>query len=222
MGAIYWQLNDCWPVASWSSVDYTGRLKALHYYAKRFFAPVMISCEEMGMMNSDRELNWLPFGFEKSIRLNVANETMVDVKGCIRWQIRKADASVMEAKECEVLIPALSSLWMEKELIPEIDIYGEYVSYQFVMDGETVSEGTVLFSYPKYFRFQDPELSCRVEGDEIVVKARTYAKSVEIRNEDDDLILSDNFFDMNGGEKRVKVLSGSTKKVFARSVYEIK
>ena len=37
MGAIYWQLNDCWPVISWSSIDYYGRWKALHYYAKRFF-----------------------------------------------------------------------------------------------------------------------------------------------------------------------------------------
>ena len=46
MGAVYWQINDCWPVISWSSIDYCGRWKALHYYAKRFFAPVMISCEE--------------------------------------------------------------------------------------------------------------------------------------------------------------------------------
>ena len=42
MGAIYWQLNDNWPVASWASIDYFGRWKALHYYAARFFAPVML------------------------------------------------------------------------------------------------------------------------------------------------------------------------------------
>ena len=39
MGAIYWQLNDCWPVASWSSIDYYGRWKALHYFARKFFCP---------------------------------------------------------------------------------------------------------------------------------------------------------------------------------------
>ncbi len=43
MGSIYWQLNDCWPVASWASIDYYGRWKALQYYAKRFYAPLLVS-----------------------------------------------------------------------------------------------------------------------------------------------------------------------------------
>ncbi|MCJ7825449.1 MAG: glycoside hydrolase family 2 protein, partial [Anaerolineales bacterium] len=42
-GTLYWQLNDCWPVASWSSLDYFGRWKALHYAARRFYAPLMLS-----------------------------------------------------------------------------------------------------------------------------------------------------------------------------------
>lgn len=50
MGAVVWQLNDCWPVASWSSIDYFGRWKALHYYEKRFFAPVLLSCEREGLL----------------------------------------------------------------------------------------------------------------------------------------------------------------------------
>ena len=43
MGSIFWQLNDCWPVASWSSIDYYGRWKALQYYARRFYAPILVS-----------------------------------------------------------------------------------------------------------------------------------------------------------------------------------
>ena len=64
-------------------------------------------------------------------------------------------------------------------------------------------------------------LSCRVEGDEIVVTAQAYAKSVEVQNENEDLLLSDNYFDMNAGETRVKVLSGSTENLRLRSVYDI-
>jgi beta-mannosidase len=43
MGSLYWQLNDCWPVASWSSIDYTGRWKALQYYARRFYGELLVS-----------------------------------------------------------------------------------------------------------------------------------------------------------------------------------
>ena len=85
-----------------------------------------------------------------------------------------------------------------------------------------VSNGTVNFSYPKYFRYEDPELSYRIEGDEIVVSAKTYAKSVEILNENEDLVLSDNYFDLNADEKRVKILSGSTENLRLRSVFDIR
>jgi len=43
MGTLYWQLNDCWPVASWSSIDYFGNWKALHYVVKDVFSPIAIS-----------------------------------------------------------------------------------------------------------------------------------------------------------------------------------
>ena len=85
-----------------------------------------------------------------------------------------------------------------------------------------VSEGTVLFCPPKHFRFADPQLHVRIEGDEIVVSASAYAKSVETRNDNDDLILSDNFSDLNGGEKRVKILKGKADGLQVRSVYDIR
>lgn len=75
MGAIYWQINDCWSVASWASIDYSGRWKALHYYARRFFAPVLISCREEGLLTQENNINQQAFPLKKSIRFNVSNET---------------------------------------------------------------------------------------------------------------------------------------------------
>ncbi|MDD5899856.1 MAG: glycoside hydrolase family 2 protein [Lachnospiraceae bacterium] len=221
MGAVYWQFNDCWPVASWSSVDYCRRLKALHYYARRFFAPIMISCEEEGMMNSGQELVRLPFEFPKSIRLCVANESMKDEQITVKWQVRDASARILRAEESCILVPALTSVWLEKVELPEIDIYSEYVSFQAEKEGTVVSGGTVIFSYPKYFRYENPELKATVEGNMITVSASKYAKSVEILNDNEDLILTDNYFDLNGGSKTVEVLSGNIDHLRLRSVYDI-
>lgn len=221
MGAVYWQFNDCWPVASWSSVDYCQRLKALHYYARRFFAPIMISCEEEGMINSGQELVRLPFDFPKSIRLNVANEGMKDETITVKWQVRDAAANILRAEETTIEVPALTSVWLEKVELPDIDIYNEYVSYQAFKEGVVVSEGTVIFSYPKYFRYEDPQLQATVEGNRITVSASKYAKSVEILNDNEDLILSDNYFDLNADSKTVEVLSGQIDNLRLRSVYDI-
>ncbi len=223
MGTIYWQLNDCWPVASWSSVDFCGRLKALHYCARRFFAPLLLSCEEQGMLSANEELNRQHFDeFEKSIRLNVSNETRQRQAGTVHWALRGADAGIIQSGEQDMEVPALTSVWLEKLAFPEADPFTQYVSYALEQDGEIVSEGTVLFSYPKYFSFLDPQIFCEVEGDELVVHAKAYAKSVEILNEQEDLLLSDNYFDMNAGEKRVKIISGAPEGLRLRSVYDIR
>ncbi len=121
----------------------------------------------------------------------------------------------------DILVSALSSTWLDRVAPPDIDIYREYVSYQAVMDDVVVSEGTVIFSYPKYFRYEKPALLAKVEGNRITVAADCYAKSVEILNDNEDLILSDNYFDLNGGEKTVEVLSGTVDHLRLRSVYDI-
>ncbi len=221
MGAVYWQFNDCWPVASWSSVDYCQRMKALHYYARRFFAPIMISCEEEGMLGSGQELVRLPFDFPKSIRLNVTNETMSDETITVKWQLRNASADILREETKVVMVPALSSVWLDKVELPDVDIYNEYVSFAAYKEGIVVSEGTVIFSYPKYFRYENPHLQATVEGNSITVCAGAYAKSVEILNENEDLILSDNYFDLNGGSKTVEVISGNVEHLKLRCVYDI-
>ncbi len=221
MGAVYWQLNDCWPVASWASIDYTGRWKALHYYAKRFFAPVMLSCCEEGMLSQEPNVNAEPYNMEKSIRLSVANETMKERACIVKWALRDNLGNIQQEETISLTVPALSSVWLDKVELPDADIFEDYVSYDLYENGQRISGGTVIFSMPKYFHYADPQLSCRVEGDEIVVSAKAYAKSVEVQNENEDLLLSDNYFDMNAGETRVKVLSGSVDNLRLRSVYDI-
>lgn len=222
MGTVVWQLNDCWPVASWSSIDYYGRWKALHYYEKRCFAPIMLSCKEEGIITQDANPNAEPYEVEKSIHLNVVNETREEVHVTVRWALRNAGAEILKSREAELDVPALSAVWLPKQELPEAELYGNYVSYECLREGVCLSEGTVLFSPPKHFRFEDPQLSADVLGDELIVRAQAYAKSVEIINGADDMLLEDNYFDMNAGERRVKILRGNPEGLKIRSVFDIR
>ena len=208
-GTIIWQLNDCWPVASWSSIDYFGRWKALHYAAKRFFAPVLLSCEERGEIDQNPHINeFHPAPIECAAHLCLSNETMAPVSGEVSWALRLPDGTIVREGKEQVEAPARSSVWLTDLVFPEAAVTGHYVSFAFSQAGETVSEGCAIFCAPKHFDFIDPVLSVRAEGDELVVSASAFAKAVEIRSEDPDLLLSDNYFDMNPGERRVHILRG--------------
>lgn len=223
MGTLYWQLNDIWPVASWASIDYYGRYKALHYYAKRFYSPVMISCCETGekttrpIVNMERIIDYSTKAY-----LGITNETHAEVNGVARWQLRNSRGDILKSGEETVLLPPFSSVNLSEMDFNKTDVDNTYLSYQFIVDDTEVSGGTVLFTAPKYFKFQNPNLRAEIKGEEIIVYADAYAKSVEIDSPDSDFILSDNYFDMNGGSKTIKILEGTPKTIRLRSVYDIK
>ncbi len=230
MGTLYWQINDCWPVISWASIDYFGRWKALHYFAKRFFAPVLLSCQETSTVSEGIEINSEKTAFTPAIKLNVANETMKDRIISVEWELRDYRGKEISSDTCafetagtyEVKVPALSAVWLSEKHFPGIDIYSDYVSFRAREDGRVISEGSVLFVPAKYFGFEDPHLTVEALSDrQLKVTAESFAKNVEIRNENDDLVLSDNFFDMNPGERVVEIVRGSAAGLSVRSVYDI-
>ena len=222
MGAIIWQLNDIWPVASWASIDYYGRWKALHYAAKRFFAPVMISAEEEGELSQNPKINeYHPAPLEKSFRLNVCNETLRDVTGEVVWALRTPDGAIVRQNQQTLTIPAMSAKWLDKVDCADASLTGHYVSFAFVVDDVALSEGTCIFCAPKHFEFVDPRLTVETRGDTLVVTSHAYAKQVWLESEDADLLLDDNAFDMNPDTKVVRVVRGTAEKVRVRSVWDL-
>jgi beta-mannosidase len=182
----------------------------------------MISCHEEGVLTQDPNANAQPRTIEKSFRLAVANETTAEKKVSVKWEIRDKSARVLKEKSLSLKAAPLSSLWLDKVEVPDIALNDEYLSYHLYENGVPVSEGTVIFSLPKYFHYLDPKLGYTLEGDTITVRAAAYAKSVEVLNKKQDLILSDNYFDMDGGEKKLKILSGKADGIKLRSVYDIR
>lgn len=228
MGAVVWQLNDIWPVASWASIDYFGRWKALHYAEKRMFAPVLLSCQEAGELSQRPYCIAEPGPMETSVRLCISNETRETVEGICRWQLRGYRGDVLSEGESGVTVGPLESLWLDKTDYtdyPGPGVREMYFSYQLEVKGEILSEGTSLFTAPKHFRFADPGLTLRREGDTLILRAEHFAKSVEIWGDGENggsyVRLSDNYFDMNPGEKRVRILEGDAERFRLRSVYDI-
>ena len=223
MGSVIWQLNDCWPVVSWSSIDYYGRWKALHYFEKRFFAPVLISCQEEGVLSQNTNVNAEHLPDKMSARLNVSNETLETFRGTAHWSLRRPDASVIEEGTFDVIVPPLSAVWLsEAQDFSQYGFYDCYYAYELCgKDGKIIGSGSVLFCAPKHFAFSDPQLEAHIENGAVVVSAKAYARSVEIQC-GADVVLEDNFFDMNAGERRVKILRGEPEHVSVRSVYDIR
>lgn len=195
MGSLYWQINDCWPVASWSSVDYFGRYKALHYAAKKFYAPVAL-----GMFLEDDVLT-----------LNVSNETMNNFKGKIKLKVCNNSFDVIEAKETEFEINALSS---KDVLSVDTKSYDKYSSYIYAdmydSDGNFIMRQTQLLTEPKYFSWQKPTITYKIiqtdEVTELEFTSDVFAKSVFVDFKGFDAVLSDNYFDITSHEPyRVKM-----------------
>lgn len=193
MGAIYWQLNDCWPVASWSSIDYFGRWKALHYAARRFFAPIAVSACEDGT----------------HVCLHICNETLNPVCGKLTWRILTRDGAVIESGEKDVTAPALSALKAADLDFADVlqtkeKLRSSYLAFSFAATGEAVSFGTVLFVKCKHFELDDPKIKTKVTKENGVFKIRLLAKSfahyVELQLKNHDCIFSDNYFDLNANE----------------------
>ncbi|WP_026882158.1 beta-mannosidase [Clostridium akagii] len=225
MGAIYWQLNDCWPVASWSSIDYYGRWKALHYYAKNFFAPILLSAFDEGT----------------KVDLYVTNETLKPFNGKIIWKLRDNYSKIINQGTKEVYSEPLSSsiceqLDFKKQIYTKKNQREIYLEYILESEGEIIKLGTILFCKPKHFEFLNPKLQIQVtEGQDdflIKIKAENFTKYIDLELTDYDCIFDDNFFDMDGNSQKIlktnkQTLSKKlnleqfTKQLRIRSIYDL-
>ena len=185
MGSIYWQFNDCWPVASWSSVDYFGRYKALHYAARKFYAPVA-----MGLFLENGRLT-----------VNVSNEQRKNFKGSIRYRLMNNMGDVLCEDTKPVAIDALSSEDVAVYKPSDAHPYTEFVTVDlFDENGAFVQRQTELFTQPKHFEWQKPTLKVAAKkvdgGVALTLSSDVFAKDVCVDFDGVDVVLSDNYFDL--------------------------
>ncbi len=191
-GSLYWQVNDSNPVISWASIDYFNRPKALHYAAKRFYSPVLISCN----YENPEEL-WL----------NVSSERQSELECEINWRSRLSSGEIIAGGTRKVTVEPFSSL-NAVEITPENSgIDGElksraYLEFELTENGRTISSGTYMYVQPKDFEFVNPELEYSVSDTKdsfvIEISAKAFAKGVFLELNEDDCLFSENYFDISG------------------------
>jgi len=189
MGSLYWQLNDCWPVASWSSIDYFGRWKGLHYAAKRFHAPVTVCV----------------FLEEGKLRVSLANETRKPFGGKLKVTLRTADLQELACRQVPAWGEPLSATEVFCEEFEVEDPYETFVCVELFEDDVCIARRSELFAAPKHFSFRKPSVQVRFEKKQektyAHVSADCYCKDVYLDFKNFDCRLSDNFFDLTDKEE---------------------
>ncbi len=190
-GTLYWQLNDCWPVASWASLDYFGRWKTLHYAAKRFFAPVLLSVEDTGTL----------------IGMHVTSDLQTPWEGAIHWSLQTLGGEELASGSEPVTAAPLASTHVRTlnfgDRVSEANCR-DVIFFCELWQGDTkIAQRVATFVPDKHLSLVEPELSATVsqwEGALVIeVTAKSLARFVEVGLFGADVVFSDNSFDVPAG-----------------------
>ena len=194
MGSLFWQLNDCWPVASWSSVDYYGRWKALQYYARRFYAPLLVS----------------PHVEDGMVKVYIVSDKVQPVAGELHLRIIDFDGKAEKVMDKPVSVSELSSqVYLQVPLsdlggVKGADAARRMVVAELVVEGKSVSRNLVYLVPTKQVHLPEAHIHAELTlvGNEYHLKLTSpvLARSVYVAFGVTSPELSDNYFDLLPGE----------------------
>jgi beta-mannosidase len=194
MGSIFWQLNDCWPVASWSSIDYYGRWKALQFYARRFYAPVLVS----------------PHVENGSLKVYVVSDKTKVFPATLRVRLMDFYGKVLLEDSHAVDVAPLNSKvyldWPLQKLAQAgaADTSRVFIVADLMSGGAEVSRNLVYLAPVKEIHLKPAALKVVTTGAngsyKIRITSPVLARSVYLAFGDLDVKISDNYFDLLPGE----------------------
>lgn len=214
MGALYWQLNDMWPAPSWASLDWKGNWKALHFMARRFFAPTLIS----GVENPDNG----------TVAIHITSDTQTEQSGVVSYTITDAEGNRIEQGDFSVLIPpAATSVVRKLDLSAHLaarSARGLMVWLQLRVDQQTISEDLALFCRPKHLALRAPQIATHIQaaanGQHDVSLTTDYA-ALYVWLELPGASFSDNFVHLRPGvSKTIRVAASDLSALKVRSLFD--
>ncbi len=190
MGSIFWQLNDCWPVASWASIDYYGRWKALQYYARRFYSPLLVS----------------PHIADGNFNVYVFSDKTTPTTARLRLRVFTLEGKSLADTTQDIQVPELSSkIYIQRPLAEFVnasatDAANIFVVADLLVDGNTLSSNLVYLVPAKLISLPNPQISVDLaksgEAYRLRLSSLAMARSVYLSFGSLDATPSDNYFDL--------------------------
>ena len=198
MGSLYWQLNDVWPGASWSSVDYFGNWKALNFHARRFFAEVAVAA----------------LRDEGSTRFSLLNDGRAEVQGQWRVRVLDFDGRELQQQRRPISLPALSATeaarFSDAELLQGADPSRSVAVFELLRGDVVVAQRLVYFVPAKQQALQPAQLhsELRAEGDHYLLQlhADKLVRGIWIGFNNADASVEDNAFDLLPSQSRTLIV----------------
>jgi beta-mannosidase len=203
MGSIFWQLNDCWPVASWASIDYYGRWKALQYYARRFYAPVLVSPHFEG----------------GTLSVYIVSDKVEAQEGQLRLRIMDFDGKVIKETSQTVNVAPLASKIYQQITMTDLLSLGHLDKSQVVgaadltIGGKEVSSNVTFFLPSKQIHLLPASVSSEIrqagDGFNVVLRSPVLARSVYLSFGEAEVKFSDNYVNLLPNEPLTIHISGN-------------
>ncbi len=192
MGSLYWQINDCWPVASWAGIDYYGRWKALHYFVKKAFADILIS----------------PTIDDGILQIFVISDRLEPVNGNIKLKLIDFTGGQYWDKTFAINLPINSVSNIFSIEVPALlkNLKQADVVFQALLqvDGQQVAKNHIYFTLTKDLNLPIPDYHLEVTkiqtGYRIQLTAKNLLKNVYLHLDEFEGVFSDNYFDLLPGD----------------------
>lgn len=200
MGSLPWQLNDSWPVVSWSSIDYYGNWKAMHYQIRRAFAPVLVDAIKEG----------------NNLSYYIMSDRLTDEELTLNLELMDFNGKVYRKQKVDGLLPANTSKLFYQEPVEQA-LAGRDSATTFMhmvvksKKGEVLSDEIYYFAHPKDQLLPKTPLHWQVKQKkgycEVTVKADKLARDIFIEVPVQVVRFSDNFFDLLPGQKKKVIIT---------------
>jgi len=195
MGSLVWQINDCWPVASWSGCDYYKRWKALQYEIKRSFEPIIITAFEENGKTS----------------ITLISDLLNPINGTLFMELYNFNGKLLKQYEIAANPAANASTKVFEAPTNKLTDYSEgtYGLLTLKSEGKVIARKIHFFTQPKNLALQKPDIQKKIvkESGQWIISLKTdkLAKDVYLNFEGDEGFFEDNYFDLLPGETKTVV-----------------